>query len=67
MALPPTGLITSAAATEYQHFVAVREELRDPARHTRESGATRAVDLAITPCARSKRRQVRVQPPWWRP
>lgn len=30
MALSATALITSAAASEYQHFVKVREELRDP-------------------------------------
>ncbi|MDI3420514.1 hypothetical protein [Streptomyces luteolus] len=41
MALNATALITAAAATEYQHYVKVREELRDPARSTasvRETG-----------------------------
>ncbi|MFC7305995.1 hypothetical protein ACFQVC_17430 [Streptomyces monticola] len=31
MALNATALITAAAATEYQHYVKVREELREPA------------------------------------
>src|SRR3954465_7758759 len=31
MALNATALITAAAATEYQHYVTVREELRQPA------------------------------------
>ncbi|WP_320780666.1 hypothetical protein [Streptomyces sp. CRN 30] len=31
MALSATALITAAAATEYQHYVKVREELRQPA------------------------------------
>ncbi|GAA4329405.1 membrane protein [Streptomyces venetus] len=31
MALSATSLITAAAATEYQHYVRVREEMRDPA------------------------------------
>ncbi|MDQ8705848.1 hypothetical protein RCO28_25615 [Streptomyces sp. LHD-70] len=34
MALNATALITAAAATEYQHYVKVREELRDPTRST---------------------------------
>ncbi|WP_046727570.1 hypothetical protein [Streptomyces humi] len=34
MALNATALITAAAATEYQHYVKVREELRNPARST---------------------------------
>ncbi|MEU2420429.1 hypothetical protein ABZ619_05105 [Streptomyces sp. NPDC007851] len=34
MALNATTLITAAAATEYQHYVKVREELRNPARST---------------------------------
>ncbi|MBT1094119.1 hypothetical protein KJZ88_21815 [Streptomyces sp. Tu102] len=37
MALNATPLITAAAATEYQHYVAVREEQRDPAAPMRES------------------------------
>ncbi|WP_327354878.1 hypothetical protein [Streptomyces sp. NBC_01304] len=32
MALNATALITAAAATEYQHYVKAREELREPAR-----------------------------------
>ncbi|MGW1025593.1 hypothetical protein ACWD4J_18125 [Streptomyces sp. NPDC002577] len=32
MALNATALITAAAATEYQHYVKVRDELREPAR-----------------------------------
>ncbi|MET9834356.1 hypothetical protein ABZ078_34840 [Streptomyces sp. NPDC006385] len=44
MALNATALITAAAATEYQHYVKVREELRQPAPSTpssaRESGST---------------------------
>ncbi|MCX4763387.1 hypothetical protein OG562_20935 [Streptomyces sp. NBC_01275] len=44
MALNATALITAAAATEYQHYVKVREELRHPAPSTpsspaRESGS----------------------------
>ena len=34
MALNATALITAAAATEYQHYVKVREELRQPAPST---------------------------------
>lgn len=57
MALNATALITAAAATEYQHYVKVREELRQPApstpsSSTRESGSTEpgsgAVGLATT-------------------
>jgi hypothetical protein len=56
MALNATALITVAAATEYQHYVKVREELRQPASSTppsaRESGSTEpgaaAVGLATT-------------------
>ncbi|WP_210592303.1 hypothetical protein [Streptomyces sp. GESEQ-35] len=44
MALNASALITAAAATEYQHYVKVREELRQPAPSTpssvRESGST---------------------------
>ncbi|MFC8090702.1 hypothetical protein [Streptomyces sp. NPDC057301] len=44
MALNATALITAAAATEYQHYVKVREELRQPAPSTpssnRESGSS---------------------------
>ncbi|MGP2438743.1 hypothetical protein [Streptomyces sp. JW3] len=45
MALSATALITAAAATEYQHYVKVREELRQPApsaapSSAREPGAT---------------------------
>ncbi|MBZ9641169.1 hypothetical protein [Streptomyces sp. PSKA30] len=56
MALNATAFITAAAATEYQHYVKVREELRRPAPSTpssaRESGSaepgTGAVGLATT-------------------
>ncbi|MFG3662267.1 hypothetical protein [Streptomyces sp. NPDC047706] len=56
MALNATALITAAAATEYQHYVKVREELRRPAPSTpaatRESGSsepgTGGVGLATT-------------------
>ncbi|MGW3725405.1 hypothetical protein [Streptomyces sp. F001] len=56
MALNATAFITAAAATEYQHYVKVREELRRPAPSTpssaRESGSTEpgtgAVGLATT-------------------
>ncbi|MGW3955206.1 hypothetical protein ACWEKM_30680 [Streptomyces sp. NPDC004752] len=57
MALNATTLITAAAATEYQHYVKVREELRQPApstpsSSTRESGSmdpgSGAVGLATT-------------------
>ncbi|MFE5815919.1 hypothetical protein ACFQ6S_21325 [Streptomyces sp. NPDC056479] len=56
MALNATALITAAAATEYQHYVKVREELRQPAPSTpssaRESGSTEsgtgAMGLATT-------------------
>ncbi|MFJ4687887.1 hypothetical protein [Streptomyces sp. NPDC088789] len=37
MALGATALITAAAATEYQHYVKVREELRRPAPSTASS------------------------------
>jgi len=56
MALNATAIITVAAATEYQHYVKVREELRQPASSTppstRESGSTEpgmgALGLATT-------------------
>ncbi|MET7601089.1 hypothetical protein ABZU45_21015 [Streptomyces avermitilis] len=56
MALNATALITAAAATEYQHYVKVREELRQPAPSTppvrEEAGAMEpgaaAVGLATT-------------------
>ncbi|MGW0756056.1 hypothetical protein ACWD1Y_06125 [Streptomyces sp. NPDC002814] len=56
MALNASALITAAAATEYQHYVKVREELRQPAPSTpssvRESGSTEpaanTVGLAAT-------------------
>ncbi|MEU9185352.1 hypothetical protein AB0D14_12435 [Streptomyces sp. NPDC048484] len=56
MALNATALITVAAATEYQHYVKVREELRQPAPSTppvREGSnstdpGTSAVGLAAT-------------------
>ncbi|MEU6815756.1 hypothetical protein [Streptomyces sp. NPDC046860] len=38
MALNATALITAAAATEYQHYVKTREELRRPAAETEASG-----------------------------
>ncbi|MFE2064162.1 hypothetical protein ACFXDH_17450 [Streptomyces sp. NPDC059467] len=57
MALNATALITAAAATEYQHYVKVREELHNPARSTpatvqesgsAESGTGGALGLATT-------------------
>jgi hypothetical protein len=56
MALNATAIITAAAATEYQHYVKVREELRRPPASStpsvRESGpgetGTHAVGLAAT-------------------
>jgi hypothetical protein len=56
MALNATALITAAAATEYQHYVKVREELRQPAPSTptsvRETGSAEsgssAAGLAAT-------------------
>ncbi|WP_328872503.1 hypothetical protein OHT76_21690 [Streptomyces sp. NBC_00287] len=56
MALNASAIITAAAATEYQHYVKVREELRRPAPSTpssvRESGSTEsgpsAMGLAAT-------------------
>lgn len=54
MALNATALITAAAATEYEHYVKVRQELRDPARSStavREPGsepASGSVGLATT-------------------
>ncbi|MFI1419778.1 hypothetical protein ACH4VX_17640 [Streptomyces sp. NPDC020731] len=56
MALNATAIITTAAATEYQHYVKVREELRRPPSSAtpsvRESGSTEpdtnAVGLAAT-------------------
>ncbi|MEU8985871.1 hypothetical protein AB0C98_05070 [Streptomyces sp. NPDC048558] len=42
MALNAIPVITAAAATEYQHYVRVREELRDPAAHPRGSDVTEA-------------------------
>ncbi|MGV9237586.1 hypothetical protein [Streptomyces nigra] len=46
MALNATELITAAAATEYQHYVAVREEMRAPAARTRQADAPAMVGLA---------------------
>ncbi|GGN12231.1 hypothetical protein [Streptomyces fuscichromogenes] len=57
MALNAAALITAAAATEYQHYVKVREELRNPARSTpaavqdsgsAEPGTGGALGLATT-------------------
>ncbi|NNN32680.1 hypothetical protein HLK59_20385 [Streptomyces sp. S3(2020)] len=56
MALNATAIITAAAATEYQHYVKVREELRQPAPSTpssvRETGSAEpgagTVGLAAT-------------------
>ncbi|MFJ9540047.1 hypothetical protein ACIRPX_22640 [Streptomyces sp. NPDC101225] len=56
MALNASALITAAAATEYQHYVKVREELRQPASSTpsstREAGSSEpggpAMGLATT-------------------
>ncbi|MFI6490410.1 hypothetical protein [Streptomyces sp. NPDC050564] len=54
MALNATALITAAAVTEYQHYVKVREELRQPAPSTRvvseEAGSAEpgAIGLAAT-------------------
>ncbi|MES5819163.1 hypothetical protein [Streptomyces sp. RG80] len=56
MALNATAIITAAAATEYQHYVKVREELRQPAPSTptsvRETGSAESgsgtVGLAAT-------------------
>ncbi|MCX4699463.1 hypothetical protein [Streptomyces sp. NBC_01373] len=56
MALNATAIITAAATTEYQHYVKVREELRQPAPSTpssrRESGSaepgTSTMGLATT-------------------
>ncbi|MFF4270594.1 hypothetical protein [Streptomyces sp. NPDC001536] len=56
MALNATAIITAAAATEYQHYVKVREELRHPAPSTptsvRETGSAEsgsgAAGLAAT-------------------
>ncbi|MDG4857196.1 hypothetical protein P8605_03335 [Streptomyces sp. T-3] len=58
MALNATSLITAAAATEYQHYVKAREELREPARptasvpdsstSTSESGTSSVSGLAAT-------------------
>ncbi|MGI5405189.1 hypothetical protein ACQEV9_00185 [Streptomyces chartreusis] len=48
MALNATPLITAAAATEYQHYIAVREEQRDPAASMRESEAGEAAGLTRT-------------------
>ncbi|TXS41416.1 hypothetical protein EAO75_42465 [Streptomyces sp. uw30] len=56
MALNATALITAAAATEYQHYVKVREELRQPAPSTPSSArqadsaesGTGAMGLATT-------------------
>ncbi|MFF4899411.1 hypothetical protein [Streptomyces sp. NPDC001068] len=52
MALNATALITAAAATEYQHYVKVREELRNPARSTpppvQESGSAESATGGAT-------------------
>ncbi|AMW11541.1 hypothetical protein A4E84_19815 [Streptomyces qaidamensis] len=52
MALNATALITAAASAEYQHYVKVRDELRQPASAVRESGSaepgTGASGLAAT-------------------
>ncbi|MEV0181849.1 hypothetical protein AB0I54_21530 [Streptomyces sp. NPDC050625] len=47
MALNATTLVTAAAATEYQHYVTVRDELRQPASSTRSS--TRSSTPPSTP------------------
>ena len=52
MALTATALITAAAATEYQHYVKVREELRQPAPSTPRPSAGPAAPR-IRPRARS--------------
>lgn len=43
MALNATTLITAAAAAEYQHYVKVREELRDPPRTVTSAPSSSAV------------------------
>ncbi|MEU0964343.1 hypothetical protein ABZ357_02500 [Streptomyces sp. NPDC005917] len=52
MALNASALITAAAATEYQHYVKVREELRNPARSTpatvQESGSAESATGGAT-------------------
>ncbi|MFE6174742.1 hypothetical protein [Streptomyces sp. NPDC056464] len=51
MALNASALITAAAATEYQHYVKVREELRHPAPLTappvREPGSTKPIPAKV--------------------
>ncbi|MFF4052924.1 hypothetical protein ACFYZ5_40455 [Streptomyces chartreusis] len=51
MALNATALITAAAATEYQHYVKVREELRHPAPLTappvREPGSKKPIPTTV--------------------
>ncbi|MER6564769.1 hypothetical protein ABT288_00830 [Streptomyces sp. NPDC001093] len=44
MALNATALITAAAAAEYQHYVKVRQELRQPAMAPSASGGAAPVD-----------------------
>ncbi|MGW2644978.1 hypothetical protein ACWC2T_08640 [Streptomyces sp. NPDC001393] len=44
MALNATALITAAAAAEYQHYVKLRQELRQPAMTPAVSGDSAAVD-----------------------
>jgi hypothetical protein len=46
MALGATAFITAAAATEYQHYVKVREELRHPAPSPSASSARESGDAA---------------------
>lgn len=48
MALNATDLIASAAATEYQHYVAVREAMRDTPAHPGESEAPQASEARRT-------------------
>ncbi|MBC9714165.1 hypothetical protein H9Y04_16510 [Streptomyces sp. TRM66268-LWL] len=52
MALNATALITAAAASEYEHYVKVREELREPARPkaaVSESGASESPEPSTGP------------------
>ena len=57
MALNATALITAAAATEYQHYVKVREEMRRPRRRPPRPSAT--------PAPPSRVRARRGSPPPW--
>jgi len=51
LGLNAVALITAAASTEYQHYVEVREELRQSASSSRTSGSAKPGPAAVGPAA----------------